>query len=57
MDLGLTGKVVIVAASSKGMGKATALGFAAEGARVTMLARTAPDLAKSAEEVRAATGA
>ena len=57
MDLGLTGKVVIVAASSKGMGKATALGFAAEGARVTMLARTAADLGKSAEEVRAATGA
>jgi len=57
MDLGLTGKVVVVAASSKGMGKATALGFAAEGARVTMLARTAADLAKSAEEVRAATGA
>jgi 3-oxoacyl-[acyl-carrier protein] reductase len=57
MDLSLAGKVVIVAASSKGMGKATAMGFAAEGARVTMLARTAADLAKSAEEVRAATGA
>jgi 3-oxoacyl-[acyl-carrier protein] reductase len=55
MDLGLRGKVVIVAASSKGIGKATAMGFAAEGARVTMLARTAADLAKSADEIRAAT--
>lgn len=57
MDLGLAGKVVIVAASSKGMGKATAMGFAAEGARVTMLARTEAELAKSADEIRAATGA
>jgi len=55
MDLGLAGKVVIVAASSKGMGKATAMGFAAEGARLTMLARTAADLARSADEIRAAT--
>ena len=55
MDLGLAGKVVIVAASSKGIGKATAMGFAAEGARVTMLARTAADLARSADEIRAAT--
>lgn len=34
MDLGLKGKVAIVAASSKGMGKATAMAFAAEGSRV-----------------------
>ncbi|HWT77275.1 MAG TPA: 3-oxoacyl-ACP reductase, partial [Candidatus Methylomirabilis sp.] len=37
MDLGLRGKVAIVAASSKGMGKAIAMGLAAEGSRVTML--------------------
>jgi NAD(P)-dependent dehydrogenase (short-subunit alcohol dehydrogenase family) len=34
MDLGLRGKVAIVAACSRGMGRATAMGLAAEGARV-----------------------
>ena len=52
MDLGLAGKVVIVAASSKGIGKATAMGFAAEGDRLTMLARNATELARAAEEIR-----
>jgi 3-oxoacyl-[acyl-carrier protein] reductase len=52
MDLGLTGKVAIVAASSKGIGKATAAGFAAEGARVTMLARNENELRNAAEEIR-----
>ncbi len=52
MDLGLKGKVAIVAASSKGMGKATAMGLAAEGARVTILARGEADLANAAQEVR-----
>jgi 3-oxoacyl-[acyl-carrier protein] reductase len=52
MDLGLKGKVAIVAASSKGMGKATAMGLAAEGARVTMLARSGADLERAAQEVR-----
>ena len=32
MDLGLNGKTAIVTAASKGMGKACALGLAAEGA-------------------------
>jgi 3-oxoacyl-[acyl-carrier protein] reductase len=52
MDLGLKQKVAIVAASSKGMGKATAMGLAAEGARVTMLARNQAGLTEAAEEVR-----
>ena len=52
MDLGLRGKVAIVGASSRGMGKATAMGLAAEGARVTMLARNEADLHEAAEEVR-----
>lgn len=52
MDLDLKGKVAIVAASSKGMGKATAMGLAAEGARVTMLARDGTALMQAAEEIR-----
>ncbi|HEX7995968.1 MAG TPA: oxidoreductase, partial [Streptosporangiaceae bacterium] len=34
MDLGLNGKVALVAAASTGLGKASALALAAEGARV-----------------------
>ena len=50
MDLGLNGKTAIVTAASKGMGKACALGLAAEGARVVMCARTETDLRSSADE-------
>lgn len=57
MDLGLKDKVALVAASSKGLGKATALSLAEEGCRVTMCARHADELAKAAEEVRQASGA
>ena len=56
MDLGLKGKVAFVAAASKGMGKACALGLAAEGARVVMCARTERDLLAAADDVRARTG-
>jgi len=41
VDLGLTGKVALVAASSKGLGQASALALARKGARVTICARTA----------------
>ena len=57
MDLGLTGKVAIVAASSKGLGKASALALAREGARVTICARTEADLQAAAGEIRGETGA
>lgn len=57
MDLGLKGKVVLVTAASKGMGKACALTFGAEGARVAMCARTEADLKQAADEVRSRTGA
>jgi 3-oxoacyl-[acyl-carrier protein] reductase len=56
MDLGLKDRVALVAAASKGMGKACALGLAAEGARVVMFARTAADVEAAAEEIRARTG-
>jgi 3-oxoacyl-[acyl-carrier protein] reductase len=57
MDLGIRGKAALVTAASKGMGKATAMGLAAEGARVLMCARGEADLKAAAEEVRAKTGA
>ncbi len=57
MDLGLDGKVALVAASSKGLGKASALALAREGARVTVCARTEADLRAAAEEIRRETGA
>ena len=57
MDLGLTGKVALVTAASKGMGKASAMGLAAEGARVVMCARTESDLKTAAEDIRAKTKA
>jgi 3-oxoacyl-[acyl-carrier protein] reductase len=52
MDLGLHNKVAIVAASSQGIGLATAHAFAAEGCRVAMCARNAETLMASAEAVR-----
>lgn len=56
MDLGLRGKVAIVAASSKGLGKATAMCLAREGALVTVNGRDAARLAATATEIREATG-
>ena len=56
MDLGLKGKVAIVAASSKGLGRASALGLAREGALVTINGRDAVSLAETAKAIRAETG-
>ena len=52
MDSGLNGRVAIVAASSQGIGRATAEAFAAEGCRVAMCARNAQKLAAAAESIR-----
>jgi 3-oxoacyl-[acyl-carrier protein] reductase len=57
MDLGLAGRVALVTAASKGMGKASAMGLASEGAKVVMCARTESDLKTAAEEIRAKTRA
>ena len=57
MELGLKGKAAIVTASSRGIGRATAEAFAAEGARIAMCARTAADVTQAAETIRAGTGA
>ena len=56
MDLGLKGKVAIVTASSRGIGRATAEILAAEGARITICARTAADVMTAADHMRARSG-
>lgn len=56
MNLGLTDKPVIVCASSSGLGKATALEFAREGASVMLCARREAELQRAAAEIKAATG-
>jgi 3-oxoacyl-[acyl-carrier protein] reductase len=57
MDLELGGKVALVAAASKGMGRACALGFAREGASVSICSRTADELERTATDIARQTGA
>jgi 3-oxoacyl-[acyl-carrier protein] reductase len=52
METGLRGRVAIVAASSQGIGLATAEAFAAEGCRVAMCARSSQTLFVAAEKIR-----
>jgi 3-oxoacyl-[acyl-carrier protein] reductase len=52
MDLGLKNRVALVAASSQGIGRATAEAFAAEGCRVAMCARNSQNLEAAADEIR-----
>ncbi len=51
MDSGLKNRVAIVAASSQGIGRATAEAFASEGCRVAMCARNAETLAATARQI------
>ncbi len=52
MDLGIKGKVALVAASSQGIGLATAEAFGAEGCKVAMCARNREALNAGAEKIR-----
>lgn len=56
MDLGLTGKVALVAASSRGLGRAVAEEFAREGARLVMCARGDDDLNRTRDRIARASG-
>lgn len=54
MDLGIKGRRALVCASSKGLGRACAEALAAEGVHVTLTARGAEGLARTAAELRSA---
>jgi 3-oxoacyl-[acyl-carrier protein] reductase len=56
MDTGLKGRVAIVAGSSSGIGKATALAFAAEGSHVALCARRQAELDQVASEAQSRFG-
>lgn len=56
MELGLRGKVAVVTGSSEGIGKATAIRLALEGAKVAICARRAEPLEKVANEIRSQGG-
>lgn len=56
MDLGLKGKIVVVMASSKGLGKATAMEFAKEQATVIISSRSREALEQAKKEIQQQTG-
>jgi 3-oxoacyl-[acyl-carrier protein] reductase len=57
VDLGLRNRVALVAASSRGLGRAVAEELAAEGAALVLCARGGDALGETAEAIRRATGA
>jgi 3-oxoacyl-[acyl-carrier protein] reductase len=57
MNLGLEGKVALVAAASRGLGRAVAEELAAEGASLVLCARAAESLTEAGEQIERTTGA
>ena len=57
MDLGLKGKAALVGGSSKGIGRAVAIGLAREGCNVAICARDNAALAQTASTIRRETDA
>lgn len=56
MDLGLTGKVAMVAGASRGLGFAVARALAAEGARVSIVSRSEEAIERAGKRLAAGTG-
>jgi 3-oxoacyl-[acyl-carrier protein] reductase len=56
MDLHLRGKVACVAAASRGLGRASALALAKEGANLVLFSRNEETLLRTADEIRQETG-
>jgi 3-oxoacyl-[acyl-carrier protein] reductase len=53
MDLGIKGKVAMIAAASKGLGKACAIALATEGCKISICSRNIEELNRAAQEVSA----
>jgi 3-oxoacyl-[acyl-carrier protein] reductase len=56
MDLGIKGKIALVTAASKGLGRGSAEALSAEGCRVAICARTRADVEQAAREIAARSG-
>jgi len=56
MEFGISGKIALVTAGSKGLGRASALDLSKEGCRVAICARTTAEVEQAAREISEETG-